>query len=375
MFQLFNIEQYLLKRLERQHVLLMRACLEPEGRWQDSWIEWKSSQRIDSVDAATSRLLPLIYKRLQKGGYKEADIDRLKGAHRYTWVNNAMRINHAERVSALLQNNGLTPVFMKGLPAIMTIYSDPGERFVNDIDIWIKPEDAESALRVLLAHGYTSQCNHSKVRVAFDYSIPLSSPDGVPLDLHWYILPMIREDIVDTQIYSEMINLRLGKVSVACFGSTVQLLIFLVHTALDDVARQVRYTVDVCKILSDPKIIINWELLIRLAEQTRTIMRVKAALSVISRILKIELPDHVRQFINTPYTSSFEVFESILQMRASSSLSRLLNRWCQYKRVQSVTVSHQIDFFGYLAELYGISSRAWVVPNLAYRRLSQLLDR
>jgi hypothetical protein len=96
-----------------------------------------------------------------------------------------------------LEAGGLAAAAFKGCAAMASLYRSPQQRTIRDVDILVRPEDLEAALRRLEEAGFRTAtptevrevipfARHSPA-FAGNLSVPLRSPDGREVDLHWRI--------------------------------------------------------------------------------------------------------------------------------------------------------------------------------------------
>ena len=63
--------------------LLLRAALLQREQALESWNEWRRKVNIDVIDYGSHRMVPQLYRNLQRHGVKDPLMDRLKGVYRY----------------------------------------------------------------------------------------------------------------------------------------------------------------------------------------------------------------------------------------------------------------------------------------------------
>jgi hypothetical protein len=68
--------------------LLLRAALWSGERAIAAWLEWASRVDVvnDLVDEGSFRLLPLVYRNLDRVGLAGPSMSRLKGVYRHSWA-------------------------------------------------------------------------------------------------------------------------------------------------------------------------------------------------------------------------------------------------------------------------------------------------
>jgi len=63
----------------RDQELLLRAALLQGGPALDAWNEWRRAVNVDVIDYGSHRMVPLLYRNMQRHGVKDPLMERLKG--------------------------------------------------------------------------------------------------------------------------------------------------------------------------------------------------------------------------------------------------------------------------------------------------------
>jgi hypothetical protein len=90
------------------------------------------------------------------------------------------------RVLAALEGRGLRPVLVKGAGLCGTLYADPVERQVRDLDLLVPADALDAAVAVVAALGYplpSAAVNEGYRR--HHYHLPFYHPSGFAVELHW----------------------------------------------------------------------------------------------------------------------------------------------------------------------------------------------
>jgi hypothetical protein len=167
--------------------LLLRACLQSGADAVDAWRRWRSRVELDDVDPASFRLLPLLYRTLQRHGVHDADLARLAGVYRWHWVRTQLQVRAAARVLDRLAAAGVSTLVLKGGALGPRYYGDHGVRPMDDLDVLVPPAHAAEALAALRADGWTARRPDVERRLRFRHSADLQHADGGAVDLHWRV--------------------------------------------------------------------------------------------------------------------------------------------------------------------------------------------
>jgi len=92
-----------------------------------------------------------------------------------------------DRLLALLERKGLSPVVLKGGALREMIYDQPVERSLNDLDLLFPDDQVESSIEILQAIGYRSPWS-DEVREAYrqhHFHFLLTHPVGFAVEVHW----------------------------------------------------------------------------------------------------------------------------------------------------------------------------------------------
>src|SRR6476661_5923141 len=84
----------------RAQELILRAALLQGEPALASWNEWQRSVNLDVIDYGSHRVVPQLYRNLQRHGVKDPLLERLKGVYRYYLYKNEILMH---RIGALLR--------------------------------------------------------------------------------------------------------------------------------------------------------------------------------------------------------------------------------------------------------------------------------
>jgi hypothetical protein len=115
--------------------LLLRAALWSGERATAAWLEWASRVDVvnDLVDEGSFRLLPLVYRNLDRVGLAGPSMSRLKGVYRHSWAKNIALFRETQRVLHRLGGAGIDTIIMNGIALTHLYYQDFETRPMSDI--------------------------------------------------------------------------------------------------------------------------------------------------------------------------------------------------------------------------------------------------
>jgi hypothetical protein len=189
------------------------------------------------------RVVPLVYRALSTAGAEvpASTIAALKAGATENALSVMRYLAHTRRLCDLLQQAGVPPRVLKGVPLSQRVYADPSLRDVGDIDLLIAAGMEETADNVLLAEGFrrsdpaaplTPRRRRSWRKHGKTYTYR-SDRNDFEIDLHWRLfrnphMPgnALAESGVDEQV-------ALGEISLAVLPLDRTFLYLCVHGALD----------------------------------------------------------------------------------------------------------------------------------------------
>jgi hypothetical protein len=287
-----------------QRLLLRVAFLEPETA-VDEWRTLRARLVLDDVwDAETSRLLPLVYRRLVQLGVEDPELPRLKGLHRHAWYQNQIKLARLAPLVARLDGAGIRTMVIKGVPLALRFYGDLGSRPMNDVDVLVPTERMADALQLLDEDGWRSHDDQRNPKEALTAPISLISehsrivttPDGFWVDLHWHL----REQFVlpgqemtssnDGWAAAEPIDVAGVPTRAPCASDL--LLHTIVHGLVSQREANARWVADALVVVSE-RGAVDWDRLIEQSERLRLVLTLRAALDYLVGNFRAPVPADV----------------------------------------------------------------------------------
>lgn len=189
----------------RDEELLLQAALLSNQEAIDAWEQWKTTIDINDINAASQKLLPLLYLNLKKHGISDPSMDKMKGIYRYLWVKNTSSFQGYVPFFQELNRRNIPFLFLKGGALLFHVYSDFGLRGMQDIDVLIEEEHIEKAHQILIQLDIP--CKFLKFRAVRRITPTLRSiikgitfvnKEHFELDLHWRVLINGGKDITES---------------------------------------------------------------------------------------------------------------------------------------------------------------------------------
>lgn len=144
-------------------------------------------------EAEFQGIAPLVFKHLKASGY-DLPLQAKRLLHPLTLRHkhsNAIRNETTANLVITLRSRGLDCLLLKGIYLSNTIYAEPGDRPMRDIDILADETQAEDVCKILLDSGFENQ-SHPEIDEDHHHLNPLvKRVDGVTMsiEVHLHLLP------------------------------------------------------------------------------------------------------------------------------------------------------------------------------------------
>lgn len=167
------------------HSCLLMAALGAPVEAHAAWLRWSAQNKMTMADAASRRLLPLVYHNLSQTGDATVDLSALRLESLRTHVRNKSLFEVLDRVLGALGGNSVPTMLLKGAALSLHVYNHAGLRPMTDLDVAVPYDMAERALAAL-----SSQCDFcaepgASLSPLEEKSVTLKNAEGVELDLHF----------------------------------------------------------------------------------------------------------------------------------------------------------------------------------------------
>lgn len=154
--------------------------------------------------ASNHLVLQTIYLKFKEHGMLKLlpdDLTRhLEYVHRLNSDRNKNIRRHLLEINSQLTEEGIVPVFMKGAGNLLdALYSDEGERIMQDIDILVSDKEMERAAEILMDNGFSCKEEYErKFRISLKHYPQLWKKDlPAPLELHRLPVSLDYEKVFD----------------------------------------------------------------------------------------------------------------------------------------------------------------------------------
>jgi hypothetical protein len=268
----------------------------------ETWRRWKAEYTVDDADTGSTRLFPLVVRRLSALGVSDPSFARLRGFARHTWASNQHRIRAGLEAVRTLAEAGIPIVALKGLSLLLVYYGrDLSSRPMYDVDLLVPAARVADADAALQAAGWWRA---AKRETAYDFR----RGNLGAVDLHWHVLHQYPSRVFDRMAWQNAHPL-------PCVGPRLLGLApteLLLHVCLHGVRRETRrgraWPLDVVRIAETAGDKIDWERLVDFVDRHRMTLALWDALSY-AATLTGTIPESVLDQLARAPTTELELEE------------------------------------------------------------------
>ncbi|MEM6329887.1 MAG: nucleotidyltransferase family protein [Planctomycetota bacterium] len=297
--------------------LLIQACVLPDdGAAEQAWRGWEARTALDTLDAGSFKLLPVLYRRLEAWGVRSRHAERVRGVSRWCWIRHKLLMGELNRVVALLDRHAIRTLLLKGAALNGTAYP-PGVRAMEDIDVLVERPAAPQALRLLSENGWRPLFDMPPEQMAVTHSVPLRlAGSQAELDLHWdfchgrFLSPAEQRGLWERGIPAP------GQPeSCRLLCPTDQLLHTCEHGARYNPTPPLRWLVDAAMVLRADGRRINWPGLAATAQALGMVLPLRGTLRFLTEHAGVQLPDGARHALRGVHATIAQWIEHRLATR------------------------------------------------------------
>jgi hypothetical protein len=351
----------------RDQELLLRAALMQGQVALESWNEWRRNVNIDVIDYGSHRMIPQLYRNLQRHGVKDPLMDRFKGVYRYYLYKNEILMHRIGTLLAAFEEAGIKTIVLKGTALIQLYYRESGLRPMLDADVLVHAQQAEQAMELLTRLQWKPvRHKQPQVRIPIQHSTPFEDDGGRQVDLHWHLFWECFNASDDDDYWENTIPIRIGKVQTLALNPTDQLLHTCWHGARWNEVPPIRWVADAMAILGASPAEIEWPSLLKKAQRHRIVLPVKDSLEYLKKKFDAPIPDTLLKSLSAVRISTIERenYEVTLNPMAPPTTAKILRQlYYDYRWLSSSTSSRfkSLAFARHLQAKWDIE-RLWHVP-------------
>jgi hypothetical protein len=238
-----------------------------------------------------------LYRSLLKAGLLETlnprHKQRLYTAYYLTIRHNLKLIHALNEILKPLMQHQVQVVLMQGISLLQQIYRDIGLRPMNDIDIWVLPNQYTDLVDCLVSLGFEKNAIYADTY----------SRGEVVLDIHTHFLGgdriQSRDLLIDLnqeEIFQDARLINIENTAALCLNPSDQFLYLSLHAMKHNLERLI-WLVDIKSLVAEwgPS---DWKALVTRAEQLGQQTTLLYMLYILTHIFKLKLPAETSAYLN-----------------------------------------------------------------------------
>jgi hypothetical protein len=352
-----------------RHSTLLHAALDEDEPAVASWRRWREQVDFDDVDMPEQRLLPLVYRNLGAAIREDPVFGRAAGLYRRAWTQNQLLFSRVAGALEALRGAGLEALLLKGAPLSILHYGSSGARPMADVDVLVRPFEAERAMGVLRGAGWRPEAEPAEAQIRVHHGYAFS--DGGPgvVDLHWFSL---WQSSSDGPMWEVARPFELGGVPALAPSPADLLLIVCAHGSPRQPEPAFRWVADAVTVCRTSEV--DWDRLSAEARRRNLRVAAAAALDYLRTEFGVEVPDEVFGSLNPGRAPRWERAAFLAQGSSAGPFRtlRLLRERHRRMRMLGGEAPWHPGFPTYAASIWGFE-RPWQLPAYAARRTARHL--
>ncbi len=343
--------------------LLLRAALLKGTDSVEAWKEWKSSVDVEQVDAASHRMLPLLYRNLRALGIKDPSMGKYKGVYRHTWYKNQILFHAIASLLRSFEGANIQTMILKGAALTLLYHRDYGLRPMNDFDVLIRPDKVLPAIRLLETLGWSPiDFVPTEEYISVSYSHGFKNSAGQEFDLHWHLLSQSRGMNADDDFWNGAVTADINDVAAYTLNPADQLLHVCIHGARWNFIPPFRWVADAMTVLDTSQAGIDWNRLIGQAEKRHLVLPLLDTLSYLKEIFGAPIAPEIFRSLEDIPVPNIERIEYKIAVIPPTQWTAVLDLWCQHCRLaEDSGLARKIAGFPkFLQNIWGIPP--WRLP-------------
>lgn len=352
--------------------LLLRAALLTGGEAEEAWRRLRPRLALDTMDVASRRLLPLLYRNLRRLGIVDPALGTLKASYATTWAQNQEIFRDVGLLLERLAVAGIPTLLLKGAALVHGGYGgDRGLRPMADFDVAVPVGRTREAVEVLGRAGWTPRYPVTPSFMRVKHAIAFESGARRPCDLHWYVFEECCRPGADDDLWRASVEIEFQGARTRVLSPPDLLLHVCVHGTKWAHTPGIRWIADAMTVLRhDP---IDWPRVVEVARRRRYVLRMRETLGFLRERLAAPVPDSALGPLTQEPVGPLERFEYRVLRRDHRLLGQLPLYWCHHRRAHDGgPVSAALAFPTFLRHAWGLQTLREVPRGLLVRARRRL---
>lgn len=358
--------------------LLLRAALLQGEPALEAWNEWRRKVNLDVIDYGSHRMVPQLYRNMQRHGVKDPLMERLKGVYRYYLYKNEILMHRIGSLLTAFEEAQIQTMVLKGAALIQLYYRESGLRPMLDADVLVHANQAEQAMEVLTTLKWKPRIPQPQNRIPIIHSTPFEDEGGRQVDLHWHLFWECFNAGADDDLWENAIPIKIGGAQTLALNPTNQLLHTCWHGARWNEVPPIRWVADAMSILGASSAEIDWDSLFQKARRHRIVLPVKDSLEYLKKKFDAPVPDTVLESLSAVRISAIERenYEVTLNPMTPPSTGKILRMlYYDYRWLSSSTSARfkTLAFAKHLQARWNIERLSHVPFHMSLRMVRRIL--
>lgn len=273
--------------------LLVRAAIEDGERARRAWEQWIASAELGKLDAASRRILPLLYRNLQRLAVEHPQINALGNSYRRTWATNQLTMRHLAEIVNAFEEHGITTMLLKGAALVARYYPDMGTRPMADFDLLVPVQQTDAAIALLNELGWNAekplQVLSTEKRAPFHGMGFFHQDRAMGCDLHWHIMHIHLSPIYDAPMWETAVPVKVGNIQTRTLCPEHQLIHLFFNGCVNEEGINMRWLVDALVVLKKEPAI-DWNRLVAQCQLLEFVQPVAAMLEYLRTTWNVAVP-------------------------------------------------------------------------------------
>ena len=308
---------------------LLRAALLTGTRSLEAWRRWQARADVDSVDAGTQRLLPLLAHNLHGQGIAGEDVARFKGLLRYAWAANQRRTNELAAVVIAFADAGIPTMLLKGMALLQGYYDNAGLRPMDDVDLLVPIARAHDAMATLVEGGWRPL--GPDVDPTLTHARSYRHPSGGQLDLHWRAQWEFGDADAD-DVWAHARAVPFAGRQIRTLSGADLLLQVIVHGCRWNFVPPLRWVADALVVVRSPRPL-GWDRVVSQASTHGLVLPLRQALDFLVAEFDAPVPEHVCAALASHRPTVFERVEQRMREWTSPAVGCFPLVLCHHVRL------------------------------------------
>ncbi len=249
------------------------------------------SAALLKLDIDSSRLLAHVYFNLMS--FQDPVLSHLKSVYKVNTIRGKYYLHIAEKITQVLEKNNVPYIFLKGIPIVLLTHNNFGLRPMTDIDVLVKPEHVELALKIFQNEFDLKVKTYDLAfyKKNIIHSITLRRGTNLEIDLHFYFHDFAYHTNNDDNLWESSERILLSSNQFCDVPSPTFLLYRnLIHGAE---GKAIRWVTDALTVIEFSGDRINWPALINMAKVQNVLWPIISRLKYLYTEFAMELPKEV----------------------------------------------------------------------------------